>query len=164
VRRPSFTFAAWLSLLLAAATTVLWARSYRHVSGAGGADSLDFTHADPYWWLVSNRGQLTLCHQVGHDWNSPVPKLRILGLEYAGSWVGSSSLVNLFVPYWMLILPLLVLPGARLRFAARDRTRRRRQILGLCARCGYDLRGSHARCPECGTPIPSGIRSSLPGR
>jgi hypothetical protein len=53
----------------------------------------------------------------------------------------------LVVPYWFVLTvgTLLVVRGARrrTRHPARE---------GLCVRCGYDLRASSGRCPECGTP------------
>jgi hypothetical protein len=57
------------------------------------------------------------------------------------------------VPHWFPLLFTLVLPAVWLRAFRRRRYRRRN---GLCPVCGYDLRASTDRCPECGTPIPDG--------
>lgn len=51
------------------------------------------------------------------------------------------------VPYWAVLAAALPLPLWRLRKWHR---RRRRMRTGLCPRCGYDLRATPGRCPECG--------------
>jgi hypothetical protein len=57
------------------------------------------------------------------------------------------------VPLWMPLVLGGVAPGILL--ATRVRARRRRRLAsGLCPTCGYDLRATPARCPECGTAGP----------
>jgi hypothetical protein len=50
-----------------------------------------------------------------------------------------------------LALPVLTLAILPALAARRLRKRYGRRRLGLCAACGYDLRASPERCPECGT-------------
>jgi hypothetical protein len=56
------------------------------------------------------------------------------------------------VPYWSLLALMAVLPALWCR---RRWVRDRRQKMGLCLACGYDLRGSPDRCPECGAEAKS---------
>ena len=58
--------------------------------------------------------------------------------------------VNLSVPAWLAALALAVLPAWWCRRWWRLRTGRRRRSEGHCATCGYDLRATPGRCPECG--------------
>jgi hypothetical protein len=49
------------------------------------------------------------------------------------------------------LLPLISLTS----FARQHRLARQRRRLHLCPACGYDLRATAERCPECGSPINS---------
>jgi hypothetical protein len=53
---------------------------------------------------------------------------------------------------WWIAAALGLLPGMRL-FVVSGRAirRRRRRMAGRCVSCGYDLRATPGRCPECGT-------------
>jgi hypothetical protein len=53
-----------------------------------------------------------------------------------------------FVRLWPLAVLTAVLPALR---AWRAVKRRRATGPGKCRRCGYDLRATPDRCPECGT-------------
>lgn len=62
----------------------------------------------------------------------------------------STSVLRFMVPYWAIVLL-----AAWLARRAWVRARRHHAALrdGLCLSCGYDLRASDTRCPECGNAI-----------
>jgi hypothetical protein len=54
------------------------------------------------------------------------------------------------VPHWLIVLAGLLLSRFFRRRASRARSAERREA-GLCPACGFDLRATPDRCPECGT-------------
>ncbi|HEX4793472.1 MAG TPA: hypothetical protein VH370_06755 [Humisphaera sp.] len=57
-------------------------------------------------------------------------------------------------PHWAPAIAFSVLPAIRLIGVAR---RRNRFSAGHCPSCGYDLRATPERCPECGA-TPGAVR------
>ena len=73
--------------------------------------------------------------------------------EHPTMWDLGYSLAehHAYVPFWLLALAAGAWPTASLTLLVRRRIRRRRAAReGHCRVCGYDLRATPDRCPECG--------------
>jgi hypothetical protein len=95
-------------------------------------------------------------------WNPPTRQW--FGFRYVStdSWYPKAQLQfgyptarsrAIFIPHWGLVVLTAIFPAiAAIRFA-RNRNRGRDN---LCLKCGYDLRATPGRCPECGhEPAPA---------
>ena len=69
-----------------------------------------------------------------------------LGLGY---WWRRDYGSCVMIPFWLPCMLSLVPPALWYR-------RRREPLEGHCRKCGYDLRATPDRCPECGTPVAAG--------
>jgi hypothetical protein len=73
--------------------------------------------------------------------------------SFVGEGMPASTQRVVIVPYWLIAAVATPLPAWRVVVGVRRSRRRRRVRRGLCAACGYDLRASAGRCPECGRVV-----------
>jgi hypothetical protein len=82
----------------------------------------------------------------------------LLGFGYRPPWFQRGkpcTFTSVGIPLWFPAVALSVLPARWLRRVWRSR---RGQARGLCPVCGYDLRATPSRCPECGAvPVTKGV-------
>jgi len=133
MRQKISKLAVAMSLVLCVATAALWVRSYQHLPRNL---ELRYQAANENRLLCSissSQGNLGLFWIRWPDHDSP---LRSNDGARHDHYVG--------VPYWLLLLLFAVAPSIRVARGWR------RPLKGVCGTCGYDLRATPDRCPECG--------------
>lgn len=137
------------SLALAAVVIALWITSYGRDPG--------FLRVSPgrhYYAARSAKGWISL-FRMSPAFMEYVPATAITAQSAPVRAVWTQNAVRvLTAPHWAALGLLLVAPGVQVWAYQRRRREVLRRTHGLCLQCGYDLRASKERCPECGTPIP----------
>ncbi len=160
------------SLALCFASAGLWLRAQFRGDGVRRTEISQVSESD---WIVRTSPRAVVVNHIhaaitpfvggplvptllklGVDWTYTVEDAADLGI---GVWPTVTRLRDpppsvdgqtaVALPFWLLVGGFGVLPIVGL-------FRRRQTMPGHCRRCGYDLRASPGRCPECGATSMAG--------
>jgi predicted RNA-binding Zn-ribbon protein involved in translation (DUF1610 family) len=179
MRRRLFTLLSAMSLLLCVGTCALWARSYKlsdQLDWDGGWRTVNSAHGRIVVGLLLGDRSGLPAQFYGLKYRRDTayrPFNYLLELdaeqgdtdlswEWGGfAWYSKQNARGVLygmavAPFWCVVAATAVLPLGWATMRWRPRVCRGRKSLGLCTSCGYDLRATPERCPECGAvPIPS---------
>ena len=167
MKRRVFNVLAGVSLVLCVATTGMWVRTYwREDQFQTASHRYDFDTTPgrvwlnysnpPYWGGIGYRVRPVRNDRFGQQFHGffrimPAPSGRsyaVCGFVYltylqpGPPWACRFKYVG--VPFWFITLLAGTIPFAWFQ------NRFTRKLPGQCVVCGYDLRATPDRCPECG--------------
>jgi len=184
--RRAFNLTAAVSAALCVTTCVLWARSFRSCDSFEAGAGLTYWEIDSYHGEIGFRWETDASTDIAriwrerrdgplswHSWPASlagplatedqwgVPGFGGHNYELSHMFVVSSGQAIthsrlLVAPAWF-VAAVFAVPG--LVWLRRVRARRRCVRPGLCPSCGYDLRATPDRCPECGA-VPKAKRAT----
>ena len=159
-----------VSLLACVAVAVLWVRSYQWRDGVSfGA----------HWSAFTRYGRLVLWADFNDIPHGAAARPLVRGIHrrqsdrgtnlmdrpdygFAGfgfkrhGWADQPKPTRMFVvPMWFVASATALPPALWLLGVYRRRAAAARRASGRCAACGYDLRATPGRCPECGAVAPA---------
>lgn len=164
VKRQAFNLATALSVILLLALLALVLT--RHHGRLFPLGDLDKPVTGPQLWMAYRSDYSLSAGIIWTDYDSNAYlhwhgfAYEVLAMYDGITRIG--TIQTAAAPIWFPILLTLILPAVRYRMWRHDQQLKRK---GLCKICGYDLRASPDRCPECGTSISriedAGVKSEV---
>jgi hypothetical protein len=155
--------------LIFAFVLLAWWRSYRtqpvliFYANNGNISSLSSIYGSTEWVFSSISAGKAVSWSSDFQWDGGLdfyneffddghgsPHLGFVAAVRSWAWDTSGTrgkAIVIVIPYWFWCSLAAISPI----MAVRRLIKRRRPKPGLCAVCGYDLRATPNRCPECGT-------------